>query len=110
MILLKSSSNCNNYPEKIQTPQGQKKLIQPLFSGSPQPENNIFFEKKARKEKKKKFCLKQAWKNLSNSVTGFNTTNTNSGRDLNQIVYYNYNKKEHLLKNCSEPKKNIFKN
>lgn len=102
--------NCDNYLEKTQTPQGQKKLIQPLFSGFLQPENNVFFEKKAHKEKKKKFCLEQAWKDSSILVTGFNTTNTNSSRDLNQIIYYNYNKKGHLLKNCSELKKKISKN
>lgn len=57
MILLNCSANCDNYSEKTQTFQGQKKSIQPLRLSFPWPDNNGFFEKKARKEKKKKFCL-----------------------------------------------------
>ena len=58
-ILSKHQFSCDNHLEKkkVQTLQVQKKSIQPLSSGSPYPDNNDFAEKKARKEKKKKFCL-----------------------------------------------------
>ena len=113
-ILSKYQSSCDDYPqiEKTQTLQVQKKSTQLPSSGSLWLDNNDFAEKKVYKEKKMKFCLEQAWKDLSTLAIGFNTTstNTNGGRDLNQIVCYNCNKKEHLLRNCPEPNKNMSKN
>ena len=113
-ILSKHQSSCDDHSEKEkpQNPQVQKKSTQSPFSGSPRLENVDFAEKKARKEKKKKFRLDQARKDLSTLATGFNvtSTNTNGGRDLSQTVCYNCNMKEHLSRNCPEPKKNTSKN
>ena len=54
-ILSKFSANYDNYPKKTQTPQGQKKLTQLPLLGSLRPDDNGSFEKKACKEKKKKY-------------------------------------------------------
>lgn len=86
--------------------------MQPLFSDFSQLDNKNSAEKKACKKRKKKFCLKYVWKDLSTLTTGFNaiSINTNSGKDLILIVSYNCNKKRHLSKNCSKPKKNMSEN
>ena len=113
-ILSKYQSSHNDHLEKKkpQNLQVQKKSTQPPSSDSSQLNNDNFAEKKARKEKIKKFRLEQAWKDSSTPATGLNTTstNTNGGRDLSQIVCYNCNKKKHLLRNCPEPKKDTSKN
>ena len=111
-ILSKHQSSRDDHPEKEkpQNPQVQKKSTQPPSSGSPRLDNDDFAEKKARKEKKKKFCLEQARKDSSTPATGFNATSTNGGRDLSQTVCYNCNKKGHLSRNCPEPKKDTSKN
>ena len=58
-ILSKHQFSCDNHPEKKKTQisQGQKKLTQPPSVDSTWLDNNDFIKKKARKEKKKKFCL-----------------------------------------------------
>ena len=106
-ILSKYQSSRDNHPEKEKTwtLQVQKKLTWSPSSGSPWPDNDDSAKKKACKEKKKKFR-----KDSSTPATSFNATSTNGNRDLSQVVCFNCNKKGHLLRNCSKPKKDTSKN
>lgn len=110
-VLLKSPANCDNYLEKTQTPPAQKNLTQSPSSGSLRPNNNGSFEKKARKEKKEKYCQEYK-KDLNISITDVNINDVTSSRvlkDMSLITCFNYNKTGHYVRSYPKPICNSFK-
>ena len=105
MVLSKSLANYDDYPEKTQTSQDQKKSTQPLSSGFPRPDNNSSSEKKACKEKKKKYCQEHK-KDSGTPATGVNTNDITFGRalkDMSLITYFNCNRTGHYARSYPKP-------
>ena len=69
--------------------------------------------KKAKREKNIYQWQVQAWQDSGSLATNVNATNISDRarndrdqEDASKAIYYNYNKKEHFVRNCSKPRKN----
>ena len=90
----------------------------PLPPSAPKPSNSSpagsseTSDKKARREKKKHRRLDQQRDQGRKDTSSTPATGANSGtrKDMSQIMCFNYNKKRHYLRNCSEPRKDMSKN
>ena len=74
-------------------------------------ENSKPFEKKARKEKKKKYCQEHK-KNLGTSTTNVNTddvTFSKAPKDTSLVTYFNCDKTGHYARNCLKSKRESSK-
>ena len=105
--LSKHQSSRDDHPkkEKPQNPQVQKKSTQPPFSASPWPNSNEIFEKKAQKEKKKKY-RREHNRDPGTPATGVNANNVTSGgvfKDMSLITCFNCDRTGHYARSC--PKK-----
>ena len=104
-ILSKPQRNCNEFSNKTQVYQAQKSLTQPP-SSSLLVASSKAFEKKAWKEKKKKYCQEHK-KNLGTLATNVNTddvTLSRAPKDMSLITCFNCNRTSHYARNCSKPK------
>ena len=108
-ILSKSQSNCDDHPKKTQTP--QKKLTQPQSSSFSRSDSSKTFEKKARKEKKKKYHREYNRDSgtLATNVNADNVTSSGVPKDMSLITCFNYDKTGHQARNCPKPKCNSSK-
>ena len=95
----------------MKDPRVEEPKVQTQEATSPyHPESTETSNKKARKEKKRRYCHKQAQRgSVSTSVTGVITSSPFVGarKELSQVTYYNYRERRHYARNSLGPHREV---